>query len=496
MWPADVRALSAPETPVVEENAVALGVAIDALMENAGRATAEEAARRLPAPPASLAIVAGTGNNGGDGFAAAFYLAQWGYTPEVWIVRPASEIRSRPCRRCFDRIERHASVKQRVPRAEDLTGQPLVIDALLGTGQTGPLRGPYRDAVGAMRQSGSPVLSIDMPTGLGTPDGLRPKWTVALTVLKEGMTPATCGEIIVRDIGIPPDAWLRTGPGEFAFLRPIVAEEERTRSARIVVIGGGPYAGAPALAGLAALRSGTERATVVAPEPAAASVQAFSPNLVVRAIGRERFQAQDAARLDAFVRELTPDALVVGMGVGRAPETIECFRQFLATVPASIPLVVDADALGALPPKARAGQVILATPNRGEYARVFGGKAEEVATPEALERARSVASERAIHLVIKGDPDILSDGLSTFQNHHHHHAQTVSGVGDVVGGVLGSLLGQGLPPTHASRLATYWVGDAGVRAGGRRGWGIVATDVIDELPAALVAGLDRLARSL
>lgn len=306
MWPPGVRALSASETAVVEENAVALGVSVDALMENAGRATAEEAARRLPAPPSTVGIVAGTGNNGGDGFAAAFYLSQWGYAPEVWIVRPPSEIRSRPCRRCFDRIERHANVRQRVPRAEELTGQPLVMDALLGTGQAGPLRGPYREAVEAIRQSGAPVLSIDMPTGLGNVDALRPKWTVALTVLKEGMTEANCGETILRDIGIPPEAWLRTGPGEFAFLRALAPQGERARHARILVIGGGPYAGAPALAGLAALRSGAERATVLAPEPAATLVQSFNPNLVVRGIGRERFALEDVPSVRAFVGETNP----------------------------------------------------------------------------------------------------------------------------------------------------------------------------------------------
>jgi NAD(P)H-hydrate epimerase len=107
-----------------------------------------------------------------------------------------------------------------------------------------------------------------------------------------------------------------------------------------------------------------------------------------------------------------------------------------------------------------------------------------------------VALARGLHLFAKGEPDLLTDGTSTFQNYHHHAAQTVRGVGDVVGGVLGSLLGQGLAPLHAGRLASYWVGDAGVRAGGRRGWGMVATDVVEELPNALVAGLDRIARSL
>lgn len=494
MWPTGVRPLSASEAAVVEENAVALGVAIDALMENAGRATAEEAARRLPAPPAPVAIVAGTGNNGGDGFAAAFYLSQWGYAPEVWLVRPPSEIRSRPCRRCFDRVERHATVRPRVPRTEDLTGRPLIVDALLGTGQAGPLRGPYREAVEAMHRSGAPILSIDMPTGLGNPDAVHPKWTVALTVLKAGMDEGNSGEIIVRDIGIPPEAWLHTGPGEFAFLRSLAPHGERSRHARIAVIGGGPYAGAPALAGLAALRSGAERATVLVPEPAASSVQSFSPNLVVRAIGRDRFAPGDVPTITAFLNETKPAAVVMGMGAGRAPETLDAFRALLAAIPSTTPLVVDADALEALPPKMGAGRLIVATPNQGEYARVFGGQPETAATA-TVEQARAIALERGVNLFVKGEPDLLTDGVSVFQNFHHHVAQTVSGVGDVLGGVLGSLLGQGLAPAHASRLASYWTGDAGVRAGVRRGWGMVATDVVDELPNALVAGLDRIARS-
>lgn len=494
MWPPGVRPLSSSEAAVVEENAVALGVAIDALMENAGRAAAEEAARRLPAPPAPVAVVAGTGNNGGDGFAAAFYLSQWGYAPEVWIVRPPSEIRSRPCRRCFDRVERHATVRQRVPRAEDLTGRPLVVDALLGTGQTGPLRGPYREAAAAIQASGSPVLSIDMPSGLGQPDAVRPKWTVVLTVPKEGMSEANSGELIVRDIGIPPEAWLHTGPGEFSFLRSLAPRGERARHARIVVIGGGPYAGAPALAGMAALRSGTERATVIAPEPAATLVQSFSPNLVVRAFGHDHFAAADVPRITAFLEEVKPAAVVMGMGAGRAPETLEAYRALLGAIDLKTPLVVDADALEAIPARVVEGRSIIATPNRGEFARVFDRSTAASAAPEP-EAARAIALGRGLTLFVKGEPDLLTDGESVFQNFHHHVAQTVSGVGDVVGGVLGSLLGQGLPPLHAARLASYWVGDAGVRAGVRRGWGMVATDVIDELPNSLVAGLDRIARS-
>ena len=220
MWRASPRPLSAAEMAVAELNAVALGVSLDALMENAGRAVAEEAAKRLPPPPARLAIVASTGNNGGDGTCAAFYLQQWGFSPEIFLVRPPSEIRSRSARRCFERVEHRMPVHIRVPSSHELATMPLVIDALLGTGQTPPLKPPVLDAVRAIRASQAPVLSIDLPTGAGdAADGLRPNWTVTLTTIKEEMDPATAGDVAVRDIGIPEEAWRQTGPGEFAFFR-------------------------------------------------------------------------------------------------------------------------------------------------------------------------------------------------------------------------------------------------------------------------------------
>ncbi|MGI0054465.1 MAG: NAD(P)H-hydrate dehydratase [Thermoplasmata archaeon] len=493
MWPPGVRPLTSVESSVAEENAVALGITLDTLMENAGRTIAEEVAHRVPSPPAPVAIIAGTGNNGGDGFAAAYYLSQWGYAPQVWIIRPPSEIRSRPARRCFERVERRGAVRRGIPSASELSGMAIVVDALLGTGQTGPLRPPYREAVEAIRASSAPVLSIDVPSGLGGNDGLVPRWTVALTVPKEGTDATHAGEVLVRDIGIPPESWSRTGPGEFVFYRPL--STRRGRSGRIVVIGGGPYAGAPALAAIAALRSGAERATVIAPNPAAISIQSFSPNLVVRAIGERVFRPGDASAILSLVHEANPRAVVTGMGAGREPETVAALAEVIRGLPSDLPIVVDADALGALPPTVPSGRTVVATPNAGEYARAFGGVPGALLSDEATE-VREIARQRGVLLVVKGEPDVISDGEVLFQNYHHHVAQTVSGVGDILAGTIASLLAQGLRPVHAARLATFWVGDAGIRGAGRRGSGLVATDLLEELPTALVAGLDRIARLL
>jgi ADP-dependent NAD(P)H-hydrate dehydratase / NAD(P)H-hydrate epimerase len=488
---------SARETRVIEANAVALGVSIETLMENAGRAVAEEAARHLPAPTDGVAVIAGTGNNGGDGFAAVHYLKQWGYSPDLWLLAPPGEIRSSPARRCYERIAPTTRVRVGVPRPQDLAGYALLIDAMLGTGQRGEPRPPARDAVLALAGGGVPILSIDEPTGVGSPIAVHPRWTVALESVKEGMTPENCGEIVVRPIGIPPAAVHETGPGVFLFYPFPDSSSRSPRSGRVLVIGGGPYAGAPALAGLAIIRAGAERAIIAAPQPAAGHIQSYSPNLIVQPVGTDHFQPPDVSTLLRLVEHLHVDALVVGMGVGDSPESAAAMLDLVGKLRSRpLPLVVDADALGALATASASSEhkaSWVATPNRHEFDARFMDLRESL--PESrLDAARRVAMERGLVLLAKDEVDFLTDGQRAYINRHHHPAMTVGGTGDVLAGVVGSLLARGVDGLDAARLASYWVGEAGLRAFSTRSWGLLATDVIDELPAALRDGLQRVER--
>ena len=487
----DATRRSAREMAVIEANALALGATIDGLMENAGRAVAEEAVRRLPAPPARVALLAGSGNNGGDGSGAAYYLTQWGYSPEVWYVRPSSEIRSAAARRCFERIAHKAAIHFGVPTAHELAGFPLLIDALLGTGQTGALRSPYSDAARAMAESGVPVLSIDVPSGLGAAGAVRPRWTVTLTCPKEGMSEENSGEVLVRDIGITESAKVETGPGEFHHF-PVPAATGRT--GRLVVLGGGPYAGAPALSALAALRAGAERATVLCPRSVAAQVQAISPTLVIRGLGGEELSGEELPAIQRFLRENHHDALAIGMGAGRSPATVEALTALLRSLPPRLPVLIDSDALeaalAAAPPGGPARPWVL-SPNLGELARI-GGLGREAAPAARQDAAVRLAREHAVTLLAKGETDLIVDAGSVYRNRHHHPAGNVAGTGDVLSGVVGALLAGGVPPLAAARLGAYWVGDATLRSFERRGYGLIATDVLEELPSALVDGLRRI----
>ena len=486
----DLGEASALDMAVVEANALALGLSIDALMENAGRAVAEEAATHLP-PGGRVVILAGVGNNGGDGTCAAFYLAQWGFRPEIWLVRPPSEIRGASARRCWERVRARCPTHIGVPTGDALTGAALLVDALLGSGQTGELRSPFRETVETANRSGVPTLAIDLPTGLGASAAIRPEWTVALTLRKHGMSPENSGAIVVRDIGIPSAARTETGPGEFLRF-PRAAASGEPRRGRVLVVGGGPFSGAPALAALAALRSGAERATVVVPSPASEAVRSFSPDLIVRTVGEGAFAATDADRLSEIVAESHVDAIVLGMGIGRATGTVEAVRAFLASVRGSRPMVVDADALDALERTPGGAGRLVATPNGPEYHRVFAPDPAH-APADQLAIAQRRALEWGVTLLAKGDPDLITDGSHGVVNRHHHPAATVSGVGDVLAGVVGGLMAQGLASFDAARLGAYWVGDASQRAAEARGFSLIASDVLDALSPALVAGLRRLA---
>jgi ADP-dependent NAD(P)H-hydrate dehydratase / NAD(P)H-hydrate epimerase len=488
-----VPPISALESAVLESNAISLGVSVESLMENAGRAVAEEAGHVLPKAPARVAILTGMGNNGGDGSTAAFYLQQWGHLPELWLLGSPEGIRTPAARHAFDRVRRRLPVHLGPPTAEELKPFPLVIDALLGTGQSGPLRGAYAAGAEAIARAQVPVLSVDVPSGEGSPDGVRATWTVALTAPKIGIEPERTGQLIVRDIGIPPKAREETGPGEFHYFRPPGPEG---RAARVVILGGGPYSGAPALSGLAALRAGAERATLLCPSAIASEVGAYSPVLVVEKVGGDRFEPSDLPAVLEKLRAMRFHAVAVGMGAGRAPTTVEFFSRLLDALPPEVPVVVDADALEAAtrPPKSefRARPFVL-TPNPGELHRLSGDP-RELSEPERIGVVEGLAAANQVTFLAKGSPDVVASPGRRVVNRHHHPAATVAGVGDVLDGVVAALLAARVEPYAAARLAAYWVGDAGIRVFGRAGYGVLATDVLEELPVALIDGLRRIGR--
>jgi len=473
--------ISPSEMRVIDRNAQYLGVSTLELMENAGKAVAEIARSELKAAGKRVLVVCGPGNNGGDGLVAARHLASEARVT-VLLARSPDQFSSEEARKNFERL-RDVQVLVGLERSEEAIPQAdLVIDALLGIGAEGSLREPFATLVRQMNQSGKPILSVDVPSGLGTDLAVRPTVTVALHDVKEGMTPENSGRIRVLDIGIPAKAVSTIGPGEF-FLYPIPkSTSHKGQNGRVLVIAGGPYTGAPALVGFGALGVGADLIHIATPALAAPVVAGYSPSLIVHPLVGHRLLREDTR----LILELAAraDVVAIGPGLGDAEGTLEAVKDVICNL--TLPLVIDADAIKAVgsDPKALAGKKAVITPHSREF-KTLTGKTLADTPEERASAVRDAAKSLGVTILLKGPVDIVSDGDRVKYNYTGNPGMTVGGTGDVLCGIVAGLISKGMGPLDASRLAAFINGRAGDLAFAVKSYGLTAVDVADNLGRVL-----------
>ena len=488
----------------VDRNAAALGVPRKQLMESSGNAVAR-AVRRVADPGAAVAVVAGRGNNGGDGLVATCFLDD--YVTTVHLLGRPETIRTRITRENWDALRAGEYDTRTVTDAAavDLGNPDVVVDAMLGTGVTGGLREPEATAANAVNRADATVVSVDVPSGVNADTGevagvavdadsgkgagvavdadsgrgagaaVDADRVVTFHDRKPGLD-AVDAEVTVADIGIPAAAERFVGPGDLLGLDRDPGSHKGD-AGEVLVIGGGPYAGAPALAGRAALRAGADLVRVACPASVAESVQGFSENLIVRPYEGERFTPD---RVDALLAAATDhDAVVIGPGLGDHPETDAAVRGLLAEYDGVA--VVDADALATVP-DVDTDATLLCTPHQGELRGMGGETADEWRARAEL--VSEFAADLGHLLLVKGPYDVVADGVESRINRTGNPAMTVGGTGDVLAGAVGALACV-LAPRRAASVAAYATGRAGDAAADGRGGGLVATDLLDRLPAAL-----------
>ena len=481
------------EVRVLDRNAEALGVSTATLMENAGRAVAERAARM--AAGGAVLVLAGPGNNGGDGLVAARLLAERGVDTRVLAV--GGGWKTSLARAQWDALPpgvRKAEAPSPAALADALREARVVVDALLGAGVSGDLREPYAAWVDAVRASGARVLSVDVPTGMGTSSAIVPEATVTFHDVKEGMSPQNCGEIIVVDIGIPRDATLYTGPGEYALYPQGKWDQHKGEGGIVLVIGGGPYTGAPAVAGMAALRAGADLAIILTPRRSYEAVAGYSPNLVVRPLVGDDLDFDDPSNrvtLNTWLKKA--HSVVVGPGLGLFALTQRSVHHAIERATREhLPVVVDADALTALSErKDLLAPNVVVTPHAREFKNLAQRELPLEPMDARAEAAKGAAKELGATWLVKGPWDVITDGDRVKLNTAGHPAMSVGGTGDALAGTVGALLAKGMTPFDAARLAARILGDAGELTARDKGWGLVATDVVEAIPSVLVRALTR-----
>lgn len=473
------------ESRVLDKNAEALGVRVHALAQRAASALVDAVLRQPPGGP--VVVLAGPGNNGADGLIAARLLVERG-TP-VAVLTPIAEDgwRSTEAQSAAaalpDDIEvQYEATPAQVEAAVSRAG--VTLDALLGAGTRGALRSPYDAWVAVLKRHPKKVIAVDVPTGFG----YVPRETVTFHDIKEGMTEQNSGLITIVDIGIPRAASLYTGPGEYELFPRGRTDQHKGEGGIVLVIGGGPYTGAPAVAGLAALRAGADLAIILTPKRAWSVIASYSPNLVVRPLEREELDFEDPANrvtLNTWLKKAK--SVVLGPGLGLFDTTQRAVHHVIERAAAAgVPCVVDADAITAVAQRRELlSPSTLLSPHAREFKTLTGLTLPADAEARA-EMARGAAEKSGgATWLVKGPVDIITDGLRVKLNATGHPAMSVGGTGDALAGVAGALLAKGLVPFDAARLAARLVGEAGERAVAEKSWGLMATDVVEALGPVL-----------
>ena len=494
------------------------GIPSTTLMERAGAGAAEILLARFPhVRKHGVVVLAGKGNNGGDGFVVARALKRRRVRADVILAVPASEIRG-PARTKLQAWQRtggkvqHVTATKLEPLARALARAGCVVDALFGTGLAGEVTGLPAELITLVNASGLPTVALDLPSGLeadrGVPLGIaiEAELTIAFAAPKIGtlIYPGAryAGEVAVVDIGIPEAALAEVAPQTEAvtvtdaarLLRPRDVEAHKGTHGHLAVIAGAlGKTGAAILAARAGARAGAGLVTVgcpriVLPMVAGGLLEAMTWPLPDDGAGELAYTDPEPYR--ALLADKR--AAVVGPGIGTSPEREALVRWLVTT--RMIPLVLDADALNCLAAigsrhqrPAQSPPLIL-TPHPGEMARLCGRSTEEVQR-ERLAAARGAAVAYEAIVVLKGARTITAapDGRAWI-NLSGNPGLAAGGTGDVLAGIIGSLLAQGYEPEEAATLGVFLHGYAADRIAARRGMiGLLASDLIEELPAAMMA---------
>lgn len=472
----------------IDANCEYLGIKRLVLMENAGSAVAGAVKERINT--GKVVILAGKGNNGGDAFVAARHLS--GYDVRVILLGRKADIKTPEAVQNWNALEKTSIPLTQVSDSKVLDRKlienaDIIIDGIFGTGVRGKIREPESTAIDLINSSGAFVLSVDVPSGFD-PDGgkfeksVNAGLTLTFHKMKVGLlahyAKKYAGDIRIVDIGIPHDAEFYVGPGD---IQPFLKRPETSHkgeAGRVLVIGGGPYSGAPALAALGALRAGADIVTVAAPRNVSGIIASFSPNLIVHSLSGDILLEEDIAAISRLISR--HDVVVMGMGLGTADETMHAIEKI---VPLCRKTVIDADALSLrlLP---LLNKNIIITPHAGEMKRLSGFDIPHD-LKERVKMIKHFAKDHNVTILLKSAIDLISDGVEVRANRTGNAGMTVGGTGDVLAGITGALFARCDSPIEAAACSSFINGAAGDIAFKEFGYGLLATDVIDHIPAVM-----------
>ncbi len=487
------------------------------LMENAARGTVGAMFRHFPGlAQKRVAILAGRGNNGGDSFAVARYLLNRGVACQVYLFAAREEVKGDAAvnleilSRMGGEVFEVLNMEEWQTHRGKVAAGDLLVDGIFGTGLKGEVKDFFREIIEFANSLGRPIVAIDIPSGLDSDSGkvlgtcIRASLTVTFGLLKRGLLilPGAefCGRVVLVDISLSRRSieeetindYLTEGTDLLPFLPPRDRSANKGNFGHLFVLSGSVgKTGAATMVCQAALRVGTGLITLGIPESlnpimAAKLTEAMTEPLPETKEKTLSLSSHDRI-MDLCARK---SALAIGPGLSLNTETARLVQRVVRSI--NIPAVIDADGLNALAPKLdsirKAQKKLIFTPHPGEMARILGTSVPEV-QENRIQVARDFALQRGVILVLKGARSLVaSPAGEVFINPTGNPGMASGGMGDVLTGMIGGFLAQGLPSLEAAKLGVYLhglVGDLVAYQKGERG--MAATDLIEETPKVLRA---------
>lgn len=468
--------LNVEQVRQTDNNAIEnLGIPEAVLMENAAIASMDAIIQYSEIQARDVLILCGAGNNGGDGFALARLLLDY-YDVDVLFIGSVDKM-SKSSRTNYE-VYRKLGGKifiEEDSKIIDFHKYDVIVDAMIGVGFSGELRQNVKQILRKINETKAQKFSIDVPTGLNSDtgeydeDSFRADWTIAMFAPKLGVyltASDVCGEIIVSSLGLP-----KSYPNDFADTFalnevdiPLLLPKRDRQSSKFdygkvgIVAGSNRYSGAAALTSNACIKSGAGLVYLFS----SVKHSALLPEVIFEQLSNNNKVNEngyiDAYNYDVLLERLSAmDSIIIGPGLGNNPDTLSLVENLIKALPTNIPVLIDADAI-AIGKKVALRKNIILTPHIGELASLIGVPRQDI---NPFFDCKRTAKELNCNILLKGNPSIISNGERTYINTTGNPGMATAGSGDVLSGIIGGLLGQGVEPLETAALGAYLHGSSG-----------------------------------
>lgn len=437
------------------------------LMKNAAKGISNLVRKKFPAG-SKVCAVCGTGNNGGDALAALEDLRA-DYDVTAVFVKGKASLKSKEAKWALGNYSGNTASIESLK--EILEESDVILDAIFGIGISGEPREPYARAIKLLNGYSKKIISVDLPSGMGTTLSVKPAITITFTDIKKGMDKENSGEILICDIGIPEEVSRYAGPGDLVYYIEPDPSSHKGMNGTLAIVGGWEFHGSSVIAGKAALKISTDLVRVYTSSKNYEIVASHSPYLIVRNVNELGSQwAVEAAK---------HGCILIGPGMGNSAASLE--GMITAFKVSGRPLVIDADGIKAASKNLSylRGKKVIFTPHHREFEILSGQPANKA-------NAIEFAKKHSFVIALKGPTDIVTDGTRTIEVKGGNSRMTMGGTGDMLAGIIGACASRGIDVFRSAVMGSYINKKAAESAYEVNSYWYDIDDMMDKIPSVMM----------